>query len=199
MGFDRGFAGPVLSLSQTMDTQTVGKLKEVRDDRTQLSRAILTLKERAAHLKESSDRLKEIHERPDDSWAAQKGLWGTANKTKELIQCKTDFIRDYQETGELARAIWQAYRERHADLASEVEAFIPDFTDVNQVTPELLQKAQDHFNLLRERLEKVDWPESDAMMQALFDMTTAMMRFIHEVGRQASEASRRTVDNMGRS
>ena len=183
----QNMAPMVRDFATQADALTLGKIAEIQKSRTQVSKSTLELQRRVTSLKESLDKLKELEDKPSSFFGNQK--------EKEIFAFKDEFIRSYRDNISELETIWGHFKERHSDIIGAGELFIPNFADHSNVTAQSIEKCIENCNLLKERIQAVDWPESDALLTTTLELNTILMRFLHEIGRELANASRSMVNN----
>lgn len=163
------------------DRMTFGRVAEIQETRTKISQATLTLQTKAQKLKE---RLDEYKTKRAEVW-----LPGT----KETLA--KEFLADFRTLTEDATDIWKQFGERHKDILEGKDLFIDNFTDHTKVTDEAVEKCIENLKTLRERIERVDWPESDALLTTTLELNIILLRFLHEIGRELANSTRTIVAN----
>jgi hypothetical protein len=180
------------------DHLTLGKVAEIQASRNMVSKSTLKLQRHAAELKESLDKFKEAQNTsatsPTDFIKAMGGS-ATSAKALAISAFKDEFIQKYRANISELESIWSHFKERHADILGEGDLFIPNFADHENVTTESIEKCIENCNLLRERLQTVDWPESDALLTTTLELNTILMRFLHEIGREIANQNRTKINN----
>ncbi len=183
------------------DHLTLGKVAQIQASRNTISKSTLQLQRYAAELREALDKFKEAQNTSASSSVDLiKTISGSASSSKALAisTFKNDFIQKYRANISELETIWNHFKERHSDILGDSDLFIPNFADHESVTTESIEKCIENCNLLRERLQTVDWPESDVLLTTTLELNTILMRFLHEIGREIANQNRTKINNQVR-